>query len=301
MNTTADAFAVWRRQALRTRYARDIIRVLSVLPHYAALILFTTISILPLVWLAVESSKPYTEALTYPIRWIPTRFALFENVAVVFRMVPLLTYFGNSLFLVIVLATTDIVFSSAAGYALAKFKFPGRRVVFYFILSTTMISFFAIVVPQYILVRQLGWVDTYLGLMAPGFISAFGCFFMRQQISGIPNEYLDASRIDGASELEIFRRIIIPMIRPAIVTLAVFRFMWEWDSMFWPLVVTGKQQLRTLPLGLTMMVENMSWTPDYTITHVLTASLLAVLPVLFVFLFLQRQFMSAMTMSGLRG
>lgn len=275
-------------------------RYASYVPHYIILLAWTALSLLPLVWLIAESSKPANQALSFPINFIPTRFELFTNIETVFRVVPLLRYFANSLFIVLVLATTDILISTLTGYALSKFRFPGRNLVFYFILGTTMISFMVIVVPLYVLVRDLGWVDSYIGIMAPGFVSAFGCFFMRQYISGIPGEYLDAARIDGASEPSVLFRVIMPMCKPALATLAIFRFLWEWDSLFWPLIVTGNQNLRTIPLGLTIMVQQYGWSPNYSMVHILTACLLVLLPVLFVFLLLRRQFMSAMTMSGLK-
>jgi len=281
------------------RLAR-IRKLLSLVIKYAILIFWSFISLLPLVWLASEASKPAEQALSIPIKLIPARFELFQNMAQVFRVIPLARYFVNSLILVVVLAMTDILLSSMAGYALAKFKFPGRQLFFLFILATTMVSFMVIIVPTYILVKDLGWLDSYLGMMAPGFVSAFGVFFMRQYITGIPRDYLDAARIDGASEPGIYWKVIMPMVRPAIITLAVFRFMWEWDSMLWPMIVIGDTNLRTLPLGLILMADQLGWSPDYSMTHVLAACLLAVIPVIIVFLRLQRQFMSAMTMSGLK-
>lgn len=268
--------------------------------HYGILVIWGILSVLPLIWLVSESSKPSTEALTYPIRFVPTSFNLFENFATVFRFVPLHLYFLNSVIVVAAQASIDILLASLTGFGLAKYKFPGHRAVFYFILSTTMISFIVIVVPMYVLIRNLGWVDSYLGLIAPGALTAFGCFFMHTYMQAIPNDYMDAARIDGANEFSIWWRIIMPMCRPAVATLAVFHFLWEWDNLFWPLIVTGKQELRTLPLGLAIMNQQLGWTPDVSMTHMLAACLLVTLPVLAVFLVLQRQFMSAMTMSGLK-
>lgn len=275
-------------------------RALDYLAHYGILIAWGVLSLLPLVWLVSESSKPATEALTYPIRFVPSSFQLFENFATVLRFVPLQLYFLNSIIVVAAQATFDILLASLTGYGLAKYRFPGHRVVFYFILSTTMISFIVIVVPMYILIRNLGWVDSYIGLIAPGALTAFGCFFMHTYMQAIPNDYMDAARIDGANEFGIFWRIILPMCRPAVATLAVFHFLWEWDNLLWPLIVTGKQELRTLPLGLSIMNQQLGWTPGLSMTHLLAACLLVTIPVLIVFLLLQRQFMSAMTMSGLK-
>jgi len=285
-----------RRQAVIDRAKK----ALTYLVMYAVLSLWMVISLLPLLWMFTESSKPSNEVLSIPITFIPSRFELFDNILQVFRVVPFARYFANSLLLVIVLGTVDIFVSSMAGYSLSKFRFPGQQIFFYFILGTMMISFVVIIVPLYILVKQLGWLNSYLGLMAPGFVSAFGVFFMRQYISGIPSEYMDAARIDGASEPRVYWSVIMPMIRPAIVTLAIFRFLWEWDSLLWPLVIITDDRLRTLPLSLTYFVEQLGWSPHFTMVHVLTAALLATIPVLVFFLLLQRYFINAMTMAGLK-
>jgi ABC-type glycerol-3-phosphate transport system permease component len=279
---------------------RRLARLAALAPHYAILLFSALVSLLPLAWLISEACKPHNEALSFPISFIPSRFALFDNIQTVLARVPLLQYFMLSLSIVLVLAFTDILISSLTGFALAKYNFPGKKIVFYFILSTTMITMIVVIVPMYILVRRLGWVDTFLGLVAPSVVSAFGCFFMNTYISQIPSEYMDAARIDGCSEPGIFARIILPMCKPAIVTLAVFRFLWEWDNLFWPLIITGKESLRTLPLGLTIFMQQLGWIPGMSQTHLLVASLLVTLPVLFVFLILQKQFMSAMTGTGLK-
>lgn len=273
---------------------------LDLIPHYAILIFFSVVSVLPLIWLVSEACKPYNQALSFPINFIPSEFKLFENITTVFALVPLERYFLLSSAIVAVQALTDITISSFAGFALAKYNFPGKQVFFYFILSTTMITIIIVIVPMYIMVRSLGWTDTFMGLITPGIVSAFGCFFMSTYISQIPSEYMDAARIDGCSEPGILLRVYLPMCRPAIVTLAVFRFLWEWDNLFWPLIITGKQELRTLPLGLTIFSQNLGWLPNLSQTHLLTASFLVTLPILLIFLVLQRQFMSAMTGTGLK-
>lgn len=268
--------------------------------RYAVLLLWAGISIVPLLWLASEASKPPGETLSVPISFIPSRFELLQNVVQAFQIAPLARYFANSLLIVTVLATTDILISSMAGYAIAKFRFPGRHLFFLFILGTMMISFMVIVVPLYILVARLGWLDTYWGLMAPAYVSAFGVFFMRQYMRSIPNDYLDAARIDGATEPAVYARIILPMIKPAIATLVIFRFLWEWDSLLWPLVVVNNPNLRTVPLGLTVLADQIGRTPQYSMSTLLAACLVVVLPVLLVFLLLQRQFVNAMVTSGLK-
>jgi len=287
---------VWRDRVLKL-VARAV--------GYVVLAVFAGFTLLPLVWLVGLASRSGIEIMTIPPRLFPSQFLLVKNLADALSYSSFLTWLRNSLILVVVLATTDNLVSSLAGYALARFEFPGRQVFFYFILGTLMISFIVIIVPLYILVKELGWLNTYLGMMAPAFVSAFGVFFMRQYCLSVPTEYLDAARIDGASELAIYRRVVLPMIKPAVVTLVIFRFQWEWSSLLWPLLVAGIPNLRTIPLGLAIMAEETIYRhggsgAQYSYATVLAANLLAVAPVVVVFLFLRRYFISGMITSGLK-
>jgi len=288
----------------RQRLARRdrAVKLIGQVAGYVALAAFSGFALVPLLWLVSLASRSAQEILTVPIRLLPSKFLLGKNIADAFYYSSFLTWLRNSVIMVVVLATTDNLVSSLAGYALAKFKFPGHQVLFYVVLGTLMISFLVIVVPLYILVKELDWLNSYLGMMAPAFVSAFGVFFMRQYCLSIPTEYLDAARIDGASELGIYRRVVLPMIKPAVVTLVIFRFQWEWSSLLWPMLVVGDPNLRTIPLGLAIMADSttQAGSMEFTFATILAVNLLAVAPVVAAFVFLRRYFVSGMITSGLK-
>ena len=176
--------------------------------------------------------------------------------------------------------------SSLAGFAFAKYRFPGRELLFYLILATMMIPFFVTLIPVFFIVRQLGWIDTYQGLVVPGLTSAYGIFLMRQFILTLPDELIDAARIDGASELMIYWRIVVPLVKPALATLGTFTFIASWNNFLWPLLVLNSRELMTLPLGVNSL---RSLYADNT-NLLMAGTAVAVVPMLLVFVFLQRYF-----------
>jgi len=253
--------------------------------------------ILPLIWMISAASKPSDEVFSYPIRWIPSEFMLLENIQQVFEFIPFHRYFFNSVLVATCVTLTELFFSSLAGFSLSKYGFPGRDIVFLFILATMMISFIVILIPEYIIMRDLGVLDTYGGLIIPGMLTAFGVFMMRQFIMTLPDAYLDAARIDGCSEFGIYCNIILPMIKPALASLAIFKFMGNWQSYLWPLVVTSSKNLRTLPLGIALFEDQ--YLQMYN--HQMAAALIADVPILVLFALMQRHFIKGITMSGIKG
>jgi len=184
-----------------------------------------------------------------------------------------------------------------AGYGFAKFRFPGRNLIFFAIIGILMVPFQSVVVPLYLWVSRLGLLDTYLGILAPDLVSVFGVFLMRQSIEVVPNDYIDAARIDGSSELGIFWRVILPAVRPALATLLIIKFMWTWNELFWPLVVINSPTMKVVTMGL------VSFTNIYFIEYnlVTAAAVVSILPILAVFLLCQRWVVQAVVMSGLKG
>jgi multiple sugar transport system permease protein len=191
----------------------------------------------------------------------------------------------------------NLVFCPLVGYSLAKFDYPGKNILFVFILSTIMVPFTAILVPLYLIVRSLGWVNTYQALIFPFAMSAVGIFLMRQFMYAIPGDYMDAARMDGASEPTIYIRIVMPISQPAMVTLAILTFVGTWDEFLWVLVTTTGDQIRTLPIGLAKFVE--AYQTRWEL--MMAGSVVAALPVLIVFVALQRRFLEGMaSLSGLK-
>jgi multiple sugar transport system permease protein len=265
---------------------------------YTSLSLICVAFVAPVVWLVSAAFMTRSDITESPIHLIPPVWRP-QNFVDVFRSgVNIGRYFANSLFVSSSVVLLNVFFCSLTGYSLAKFRYPGRNLIFTGILGTIMVPFNVIVVPLYLTVRQLGWIDTYQALIVPYGMSAFGIFLMRQFIAGIPDDYIAAARVDGASEPRIFLQIVLPLARPAITTLAILTFVANWDEFLWPLVVVNSDAHRTLPIGLARFLgqyEN-QW-------HLLMAgSVLAALPVVVLFLAMQRRFLESLgALSGIKG
>ncbi|WP_454855478.1 carbohydrate ABC transporter permease [Rhizobium binxianense] len=264
---------------------------------HAVLIVASAIIVSPLLWMLVTAMKEHQDVFTKPLWYIPPQPRLFENIRHVFDRIDFLRYFLNSLFVSTAITVLDLFFSTMCGFALAKYRFPGRNIVFGSIIATMMIPFIVIVVPQYILVRDFGWLDSYTGLIVPAAISSFGVFMMRQAFLGTPDELLDAARMDGASEWRILFQIVVPMHVPSLISLAILRFLGEWDSLLWPLVVTNGENMRTMSLGLALLQDDRYGTD---IPMLMTAATMALAPIVLVYAFLQRYFIKSVAGSGLK-
>lgn len=251
----------------------------------------------PFFWMAVTSLKTAPEIQRVPLQILPDSLTNFDNYREVFQREPFGRYLLNSFIVASVAALSSLVVSSLAGYGFAKFRFPGREAFFFAIIGILMVPFQSVVVPLYQWVSRLGLLDTYLGIVAPDLVSVFGVFLMRQAIEVIPNDYLDAARIDGCSELGIFFRVVLPSVKPAMATLLIIKFMWNWNEFFWPLVVINSPSMKVVTMGL------MSFTNMYFIEYNLltAAAVISILPILCIFLTLQRWVVQAVVMSGLKG
>jgi len=251
----------------------------------------------PFFWMAVTSLKTAPEIQRVPLQISPDHWLNMSNYQEVFKREPFVRYLLNSAIVATVAAVSSLVVSSLAGYGFAKFRFPGREVFFFGIIGILMVPFQSVVVPLYMWVNRLGLLDTYLGIVAPDLVSVFGVFLMRQAIEMVPNDYIDAARIDGCGEFTIFWKVILPSVKPAMATLLIIKFMWSWNEFFWPLVVINSPRMRVVTIGL------MSFTNMYFIEYNLltAAAVISVLPILLIFLTLQRWVVQAVVMSGLKG
>ena len=252
------------------------------------------------VYLMVSSSfKAEGEIFAISMHWLPHEFQGLRQYQRAFEQTQLERWYVNSLFIAAVQTTATVFFGALAGYGFAKFRFPGRTLLFLLILSIMTVPFQILVIPMFVLVRQLGWHNTYLGLIMPGLISAFGVFMMRQFAYNIPDELLDAARIDGASEFSIFRRIALPMLKPAAASLAIITFLFSWNSFLWPLVIAQNRDLVTLPVGLTYFSQSLDREPLWAVA--MAVSTMATIPVILLFVFFQRYFIEGMMVSGIKG
>ena len=251
----------------------------------------------PFFWMAVTSLKTSPEIQRVPLQIAPDHWLNLSNYVEVFKREPFMRYLLNSAIVAAVAAVSSVVVSSLAGFGFAKYQFPGRDVFFLAVVGILMVPFQSVVVPLYIWMNDLGLLDTYAGIVAPDLVSVFGIFLMRNAIETIPNDYIDAARIDGASELRIFFLVVLPSVKPAIATLLIIKFMWSWNEFFWPMVVISSPQMKVVTMGL------MSFTNMYFIEYNLltAAAVISILPILLIFITLQRWVVQAVVMSGLKG
>ena len=248
----------------------------------------------PIFYMLMTSLKLPHEV--YQLNVIPREPTL-ENYILVLRDGRFFRWFWNSLFIATVVTLSNVVFDSLVGYTLAKFEFRGRRLVFLAILSTLMIPTEMLVIPWYMMSRTFGWLDTTWGIMFPGMMTAFGTFLMKQFFETVPDDFLDAARVDGLGEFEIWWRIAMPLVTPALSALAIFVFLGNWTAFIWPLIVTTSARNYTLPVGLTTFsVESQI---DWEL--IMTGASLATIPTLIVFLLFQRFIVRGVVMAGLKG
>jgi len=220
-----------------------------------------------------------------------------SNYIYLFNNTEFLSWFSNSIFVALVTTFCALFFDSLVGYTLAKFKFSGRKWVFLAILSTLMIPTEMLVIPWYILARDFGLLDSYIGLIFPGIMTGFGVFLMKQFFEGVPDDYLDAARIDGVSEFGIFTRVAMPLVTPALSALAIFTFLGNWTAFLWPLIVTSSADLFTVPVGLSSFSGEFQ--SDWEM--IMTGAAVATLPTLLVFLLLQRYIIRGVILGGIKG
>jgi multiple sugar transport system permease protein len=263
---------------------------------YVGLTLGAILMLMPFAYMLSTSFKSTGEVFKTPIQWLPSELR-WENFETPLREHPIGHYFRNSLFVGVSVTLLNLLTCSLAGYSFAKFSYYGRDLMFGLVLATMMVPLASMIVPLFMVVKSLGWVDSYLGLIIPAGTSAFGIFLMRQHMVAIPDDLLDAARLDGSSEPRIFLGIVLPMSRTALSSVAIFIFMWNWDSFLWPLLVATDDQYRTLPLGIALFES--SYGTNYP--QLMAVAFLAMLPVLIVFLVLQRNFIESLTMSGVKG
>ena len=251
----------------------------------------------PFVWMILGSFKTQGELLRVPPTWWPEKPTL-DNYRSLFSQQGFLRYFANSAFVAIVVTAANVTFCSMVGYALAKLTFRGKKLVFALVMGTLMIPGMVTFVPLFVLVTNLGLTDTYPGLILPFLVTPFGVFLMRQFIIGLPDDLLDAGRIDGAGELRIFRQIILPLCGPALATLGILTFLGSWNNFLWPLVVAQTQEHYTLPVALALFSKNQQVTPNYGL--LLAGATVVVVPILVVFLIFQRRFIEGIATTGIK-
>lgn len=265
---------------------------------WVALTLLGVFWMVPFLWMVSTSFKGLDEVYAFPPRFLP-EVLRWSNYVEAWQAVPFSRFFFNSLFVAAATTVAVVLTSSMAGYSFARLRYPGRDLLFLAYLGTIMIPFPVLIIPLFILMRQLGLVDTLAGLILPAAFTAWGTFLMRQFMLSIPREIEEAARMDGASFWRIYAQIIMPLSRPVVATLGIFTFLGSWNDFLWPLIMISSVDSKTLPLGLTMFQSQIPIKTPWQL--VMAAATFSVLPVLIVFVLGQKYYVRGIATTGLKG
>lgn len=262
---------------------------------YLALTFFSAFFLLPVLWVVLSSFKAGTELYHWPPTFLPKVFSL-ENYYSAFAKGNFALYFANSAFVTVASTFLTLLINTMAGFALAKYQFKGRNFLLISFISTLMIPLEVIMIPIFTVISSLKLYNNYLGIIIPPAATPTGLFLVRQYLLTVPNELLESARIDGASEWKIFWKLIVPIAKPILATLAIFSFTWRWNDFLWPLLVIGKPSMYTVQLALSNFIGefNVDW------NGLLAMSVVTMLPVLIMFLIFQKQFVKGMATSGMK-
>jgi multiple sugar transport system permease protein len=293
MSKQTDAAEAVGRHLFRVRIAPEHLAIGLL---YLVLIAGAVLALLPFGWMVSTSLKRLPEVFRWPIEWLPDE-PVWENYATVFSYVPFLRFYANTAYVTMISTLGLLVTSCMAGYAFARLRFPGRDILFLIYLGTMMIPGQVTLIPRFIAMRLLHWIDTYQALIIPGMFSAFGAFLMRQFFMGIPRSLDEAAILDGASHFDIFWRICLPLSKPAIATLIIFAFVGSWNDFVWPLVVTNSVDKLVLSVGLSHF-QDMYYT-EWTL--LMAASVMTMVPVLLIYVLAQRYFVQGIALTGIKG
>jgi multiple sugar transport system permease protein len=262
---------------------------------YPLLILIGLVGLLPYYWMVSCSLKTSANLFAVPPQWIPNPINWLAY-GQAWRAQDFTRYILNSAVVSVAITVGNLLLASLAGYSLCKFRYVGRGVLFLLILSTMMLPLEVTMVPLFLIVKKLDWPNTYAGLIVPFLVEGFGVFLMRQYLQSVPNELIEAARIDGASELRIYAQIVMPLCKPALAALGVFTFREAWDMYIWPLIIVTKDSLRTLPLGISLFMSSFGTAWD----QLMAVAAIGTLPMILLFFFLQRSFIQGIAISGLK-
>ncbi|MBN2305230.1 MAG: carbohydrate ABC transporter permease [Anaerolineae bacterium] len=284
---------------------------------YVPVLILALLMLAPYYWMVIGAFKPAEELSQVPPTFIvesPTLENFFNSNAQeqvtneeqkgLFQRFPnteggFLRYFFNSTFVASSITIGSLLVASMAAFVLAKHRFPGRNLLFLFFISSMMVPWQVTLISGYLVIKEIGWLDTYTALIIPALPRAFVLFFLRQYMLSLPDDLLDAARVDGASEFRIWAQVVLPLVGPALVAMGIFVFLADWNNLVWPLVILQSEELRTLPLVLSTMVNAFSGAASVGIQ--MAAALVVSLPTLIMFIIFQRQFVRGIALTGMKG
>jgi multiple sugar transport system permease protein/alpha-1,4-digalacturonate transport system permease protein len=253
------------------------------------------VMLFPLYWMLATAIRPRTELFSGGFHLFPSDL-VWSNFSEAWGKLPFTQFYVNSLIIAAIAVVITVFINLLAGYTFAKYDFPGRNIIFLLLISTLMIPIQVIMVPEFLIITKLGWVNTYAGVIVPRAAEAFGIFMVRQFMVSIPDELIEAARLDGAGEFKIFWKVVLPLSWPVVAVLTIFTFMWRWNDFAWPLVVLQDRASYTVTLGLNLMKGQ--FFTDWT--GIMSMSLVSILPMLLVFIFFQRYFIQGIASTGIK-
>ena len=274
-------------------------RLKSTLIHIPILVMFiflALVMLIPIIWLLLGAFKPDAEIIAYPPTFFPAEFTL-KNFTKCMQRIDILQYMKNSILFSVGTTIPALLVNTLAGYAFARYEFKGKNIIFVTFLATMMIPFQVIMIPEFLEIHMFGMYDTYWGLIIPKIASAYWIFMMRSAFAGLPKELEEAARIDGLSEFGIYSRIMLPLIKPALVTMIILGINGNWNDLLWPLIMTSTSQMRTLANGLAMFVGVR--TIEYGAAF--AGASISLIPMLLMYIFGQKYFVEGQATSGLKG
>jgi len=272
------------------------VQQLRKLPIHVILIIGAFTMLLPFFWMISTSLKTTQENAQFPPTWIPAK-PIIANYAQAWHEVPFPRYFLNTVFIALCILVGDIVTSCLAAYAFAKFEFRGKEFLFLFFLSMMIVPEAVYLVPSFIIISKLGWIDTYAALIIPWLAQIFSIFLLRQQFRTIPNDYYDAARIDGCSRMGFLWRVLVPLSRPTIVTIGLFSLLGSWNSFIWPLIMTNSDKIRPIQVGLSYFAQEQS--TEYGL--MMAAATFCIAPIVIIYFIAQKQVIESYAKSGIKG
>ena len=271
-------------------------RILGSAGYYIVAVLLAVIALVPFVWMISTSLKSRGALMSIPIEWIPAEPTL-DAYGEVFSRFPFLKTIGNSLFITCSFTLLTIISASMAAFAFAKIRFRSSQLVLGLYLATMMIPTQVTMIPLFVVMNKLGLIDSYASVILPGIFKPFAVFMLVQQMRAIPNDFLDAARIDGAGIFQVYRRIALPMCAPTIATLAVTTFMESWNDYLWPLLMLTDRNKMTLPIALSTL--NGQYNTEYNV--LMAGSLISMIPIVIIYLCAQKQFKNGLMAGGIKG
>lgn len=266
----------------------------NILVHLV-LILFGVLFIIPFIWMASTSLKDNIEVYTRPLAIIPEKLR-FDNYQQAFELVPFGRFYLNTIILTTGRVVGQVILAALAGYSFARLRFPGRNLLFVLVLGIMMVPYMVTIIPRFMILLRLNWLDTYWGLIIPGLADAFGVFLLRQFYMAFPQDLIDAAEMDGCNPFQTFIRVAFPLARPTLAAYAFLVIMWSWNDFLWPLIVVSSTKMLTISLGIQLFQNQ--YTKNLAV--MMAAATISIFPIMVVFILAQKYIIEGITMSGLK-